>query len=350
MRANNLLPNVKAWSNFRLMLIVGSVITVLSLAVGGAYVQAGLTGRSPAGEIPEEQEVEPTEDSDPEADERQPPPALSEGSSAVTEVPLPAADAGEDFTVFCPVGDGSATTNTCRVRSYNDFSAPVRLSCDSTPPGISCSFRPSSVTPPPGGRVPFALQIEVGENVPSGGHVFNVTGRSGNLSDSYRYPFSVPGAPLTLPPGQAPSSQETPAAGAQDAPAPSLEPTFTIACSLNPGPETVIDKLLWSIDSGPQGKIKCIVKPVNGFDEQITMELTNVSGNITAHRFDPPVVLPAPSSPSPDEPTLGGSSFVDLTVDLADMQDGAEYAFDVTGVSESVTTSRRVVLTVTDQG
>lgn len=332
------------------MLIVGSVITVLSLVLGGAYVQAALTGQSPAGETPEEQEAEQTRDSDPEVDERQPPPALSQGSSAVTEVPLPAADAGEDFTVFCPVGDGSATTNTCRVRSYNDFSAPVRLSCDSTPPGIGCSFSPSSVTPPPSGRATFGLQIEVGDNVPPGGHVFNVTGRSGDLTSSYRYPFSMPAAPLTLPPGQEPSPPETAAAGAQDEPAPSLEPTFTIACSLNPGPETVIDKLLWSVSSGPQGKIKCIVKPVNGFDEQITMELTNVSGNVTAHRFDPPLVLPTPSSPNPDEPTVGGSSFVDLTVDLGNMQDGAEYAFDVTGVSESVTTSRRVVLTVTDQG
>lgn len=347
-RTNDLLPNIKAWSNFRLMLIVGSVVTVLSLMIGGAYVQSSITAGDSTGETAGEQSGEQSQESDSEPDEPQPPPALSQGSSAVTEVPLPTADSGEGFTVFCPTGHGASTDNTCRVRSYNGFSAPVSLSCEATPPGLGCSFNPPSVTPPPDGRATFNLQIEVSENLAPGGHVFNVTGRSGNLIRSYRYPFSLPPAPLVFPPGQEPTG---PAAEApQAAEEPSLEPTFTIACSLNPSPEIAIDKLLWSLNSGPQGKIKCIVKPVNGFSEPIEMELTNISGNLTSYEFDPPVVQPAPSSPSPDGATVGGSSFVDLTVGLGNFQDAAEYSFDVTGVSESVTTSRRVLLTVTDQG
>lgn len=346
MRATDLIPNIKEWSNFRLMLVIGSLITMLSLVLGGAYVQAALSDQGQGEEavdLQDDDEPDGTAEDDPPA-----PPALSQGSSAVTEVPLPGPEAGQDFTVFCPTGDGTATENTCRVRSHNDFSAPVRLSCDATPPGVACTFSPRTVTPPPNGRVTFDLSIALTANVESGGHVFNVTGRSGDLINSYRYPFVVAAPPLVLPPGERPPP---PPPEAEEAPAPpaELEPTFTIVCSLNPGPETVIDKLLWSVSSGPEGKIKCIVKPVNGFTEEVRMDLANISGEVTSYEFDPPIVVPTPASPNPDEPTVEGSSFVDLTVGLGNLEDGAEYSFDVTGTSDSVTRTRRVVLTVTDR-
>lgn len=332
------------------MLVIGSVVTVLSLA-GGAYVQASLSGQDDDEEAAEVQDTTEQAEDTAEPDEPARPPALTERSSAVTEVPLPAPNAGRDFTVFCPAGDGTATQNTCRVRSYNGFSAPVNLSCTGTPPGIGCTFSPAVVTPPPGGSARFTLQIVLSDTVAPGGHVFNVTGRSADLANSYRYPLLLTGEPGPLPTGQAPLQPAPPPAQQppqdQEEP-PSLEPSFTIACSLNPGPETVIDKLLWSLGSGEQGTIKCIVKPVNGFDEEVTMQLTNVSGDLD-YEFDPPVVLPAPSSPSPDGPTVGPSSFVDLNFALGNLQNGAEYAFDVTGVSETVTNTRRVILTVTDQ-
>lgn len=334
------------------MVVVGSVVTVLSLIIGGAYVQASLSDQGQQEESPAEEPAGETSD---QALEEDPvvPPALSGGETAVTEVPLPVPDAGHDFTVFCPAGDGTATRNTCRVRSYNGFSQPVNLSCQGTAPGIRCQFTPSTVTPPPNGNASFDLRILLADSVQPGGHVFNVTGRSGGLANSYRYPFLLPAPPPELPPGQAPAPGPAPAAPpgpVQSPQAPSLEPSFTIACSLNPGPETVIDKLLWSVNSGNQGKIKCFVKPVNGFDEPVEMQLTNVSGNITSYEFNPPVVLPTPGSPNPNGPTVGAATFVDLNFELGNLENGEEYSFDVTGVSESLTTTRRVILTVTDQG
>ncbi|MEX2587030.1 MAG: hypothetical protein WD602_03425 [Actinomycetota bacterium] len=327
------------------MLVVGSVVTVLSLVIGGAYVQASLTGQNDANETAGDQADDEIQDFDTGPDDPEPPPALSQGSSAVTEVPLPVPDSGATFTVFCPTGDGTANSNTCRVRSHNDFSAPVRLSCENTPPGISCAFSPSSVTAPANERATFVLQIRVADDVGPGGHVFDVVGRSGDLTRSYRYPFTLPAPPLDLPPGQEVSPPPATAGGASTP----AEPTFTIACSLQSGPDTVIDKLLWAASGGSQSKIKCIVKPINGFDEEVTLELTNVSGDLTSYRFDPPAIRPTATSSNLEGPTVGGSHFVDLTVELGDLEDGAEYSFDVTGVSESVTTSRRVVLTVTDQ-
>lgn len=342
------MTNLKSWSNFRLMLLVGGVITALSLLAGGAYVQASLSG----------QEDEPAEtggqgssdqgQANNEADPA-PPRSLGQGGSAVTEIPLPGPDAGEDFSVFCPAGDGTATQNTCRVRSYSGFDDAVSLSCTGTPPGIGCAFSPATVTPPAGGSAVFTLSILVSDQVEPGGHVFNVVGRGGGLTNSYRYPLLLPSPPQAQDPGQPVTAPQPPDPAEPAGEAPNLEPSFTIACSLNPGPETVIDKLLWSLSSGAQGTVKCIVKPVNGFNEQVRLELTNVNGDLT-YEFDPPIVIPAPASPSPGGPTISGSTFFDINFVLGSVEDGAEYSFDVTGVSESMTTTRRVILTVTDQG
>lgn len=349
-RVGELLAKFKAWSNFRLMVLIGAAATIISIGAGAVYVQAAITSSDRNADLA-------TSDAPASAssDRRQAP--ISSGESSQSKVspernlarankPPPVADRGEDFSVTCSPG-GVTTAGlippaaSCKVDSYGGFNGRIELSCAQTPPNLTCEFAPPGVTPPANGSVGFQLLV-VSDAVPPGSHVFEVVGRRGNKVNSFAYPFvkSAP-APLealvplpqqgTRPPLEIPVP---PVPAVSPSPA---EATFTIACTLAAGPQSAIDKLLWSFTQGSKGTIKCLVTPKNGFDEEVTLSLANSSDQI-AHSFTPATI----------KPNSEGSSFVDLNFELLGLEKGKEYRFDVTGTSQSKTLIRRVELMVTE--
>lgn len=76
-------------------------------------------------------------------------------------------------------GSGSSTTT---ITSTGGFSSPVTLACSGQPAGVTCSFVPSPVIPPPDSSATSVLTINVGTSVPATTYAFNVQGTSGALT------------------------------------------------------------------------------------------------------------------------------------------------------------------------
>jgi hypothetical protein len=351
-KIGQLLDALKAWSNFRLMVLVGSVFTLLSLFAGALYVQAAISGsnRGSPESRPEQggRNLSDSRESNIASEAPRPspsaPPSPIGGLARATERQAASVDRGQDFAIACnnlnavPAGT-SPPPASCRVTSYNGFSSRVELSCDSTPADLGCRFTPRSVSPPANGTAAVQLQLS-SSRVASGSYTFNVVGRSGATVNSYSFPIAIappaggnqsPVPALTFPsPPPPPIPIPTPTIPA--------EPTFTIACTLAPAPESAIDRLIWSLTQGSKGTIKCLVTPKNGFDEEVTLSLANVSDQVISHDFNPPILSFVD----------GTASFVDLNFELGDLETGKEYVFEVTGTSPSKTLVKRVELTVTE--
>jgi hypothetical protein len=344
---------LKAWSNFRLMVLAGSVVTLLSLFAGALYVQAAISGSQPEAETRTEESGRNVSDlrgsiNTPEGPEPSPsaPPSPVGGLARATDNEPAAVDSGEDFAIACNnlnavPGGTSPPPVSCRITSYNGFSSRVELSCASMPPELGCRFSPRSASPPANGTVGVQLQLSSARVAP-GSYLFQVVGRSGNKANSYSFPIGIAApAPTTQTPSPQPVvATPVPVPLPTPLPTPTLpaEPTFTIACTLAPAPESAIDRLIWSLTQGSKGAIKCLVTPKNGFDEEVTLTLANVSDEVVVHNFDPPILRFID----------GTASFVDLNFELGALETGKEYVFDVTGTSASKTLVKRVVLTVTE--
>jgi len=338
-----LLPDIKAWSNFRLMVVIGSVFTVLSLMLGGFVVQAALDdGGESDGSLTRSEIAESAAGASPPA-----PLEESEAGSAAAPAGSPALnlDSGSTFRITCLSGNPTDTQNTCQVESFNGFTGRVNLSCSDLPPGLSCAFRPSSVTPRANGATPFRLELSAGA-VPPGSYVFDVVGRSGNLVSRFRYPWGLAAlrvavSPPPLPPPPPPGA---PPAAPPPAPAPgAAEPTFSFTC----GSLTEGNKVRWSLErDGTAAKIDCFLTPLNGFDEPVTFEFVQ--------RGD--VAKPDTVRFSLDR--LQSRKQFDLNFEFSNtvrglpaeqLRAGRDYVFEVKGTSESgKSLTRQVTLTVTE--
>ncbi|HEX2178942.1 MAG TPA: hypothetical protein VHL54_05395 [Actinomycetota bacterium] len=340
-KLGSLFPNFKSWSNFRLMLVLGTTATIVSLAVGAVVVQAALSNGTntdtptaqeteaaePDTETRTEQEVSPREEGPAEA------PATRSG---VTET---RPDSGADFDVTCPVTETTSLTNTCQVESFRGFSGRVELSCADLPRNLSCSFTPDSVVPRTNGSSTFRLQLTAGD-IPPGPYVFTIVGRSGDKVRTHPYPWGVraPEVAVESPPAGRPVAPPNPPAAT---PAPA-EPTFAFTCgSLSEG-----GKVPWSLsEDGPVVKINCFLAPLNGFDEEVEFEFAQPNG------------LAKPDTISFILDQLKAKKLFDLTFELGDvvkalppeeLEEGVDYPFEVTGTSASgKSLTRQVVLTVT---
>ncbi|MES1245137.1 MAG: endopeptidase [Acidobacteriota bacterium] len=96
----------------------------------------------------------------------------------------PAASVTPDFTVSCSpsslsVAQGGNGTSTCTVTSQNGFNSAVALSCTGLPSGATCSFAPSSVTPPANGSASSTLTLSVSGTTATGSYAVTVQGVSG---------------------------------------------------------------------------------------------------------------------------------------------------------------------------
>lgn len=343
MKLGTLKSTLKAWSNFRLMLVLGSAVTVLSLALGAVVVQAALSDDTDSSE--------PAPAAQPAGEPEAIPPAggPAEGTQAPadTNAPsrsngtLPILDGSADFRISCPAGDVTNTQNTCLVESFGGFAQRVELSCAGLPANLSCSFTPSSVVPRANGSTTFRLGLQVG-NVPPGSYVFDVVGRNGNKNRSFRYPWGVPTPQVAVvPPPPAPAP--LPGRPAPAAPsAPPLEPTFSFTC----GSLSDSAKVPWSLGTdGTTVKINCFLTPLNGFKESVTFTFTQ------------PDDLAKPDTINFILNQLQVKNLFDLRFELTDavkgltaeqLEKGVDYPFEVTGTSASgKKLTRPVTLTVT---
>jgi len=336
----------KAWSNFRLMVLIGSAVTVLSLFAGALYVQASISNAEQESTSEASNPGRSVSDSRASGTTATPAPSPSvppspPGELARATETQPPIDRGAGFTVECtPVGfvpaGGTAPLSSCLVTSYNGFVGRVDLSCGRTPPELSCQFAPRSVIPRANRSVPVQLKVSSSRVAP-GSYVFDVVGRSGTTVNSSSFPLGITPPAVVQAPPPLPVAAPTPAPSPSPSPSVLPGPTFSIACTLQPGPDSAIDRLLWSLTQGSKGTIKCLVEPKNGFDEEVTLSLANESDQII-HAFNPPLLKLAD----------GVSSFVDLNFELGALEEGKEYTFDVTGTSATQTLVKRVVLTVTE--
>ena len=319
--------------------------------VGAFYIQAAISG--PAGQNEDQVENSGRNLADsrgsgnaPEQPDASPSPSPSPAAPlAQAAEPAPALDRGEDFAILCnalnavPAGS-SPPASSCRVTSYNGFSSRIEMSCASAPQQLSCQFNPRAVTPTPNGTVGVQVQIASTQVAP-GNYVIDVVGRSGNRVNSYPFPIVIlppaAAAQVATPQPVLPSPSPPPIPAPLPSPTTAPEPTFSIACTLAQ-PESPIDRLLWSLTQGSKGTIKCLVTPRNGFDEEVTLSVANVSDDVPVHAFEPSVL----------QFVDGTASFVDLNFELEGLETGKEYIFDVTGTSASKTLVKRVVLTITE--
>ncbi len=333
----------KAWSNFRLMLVIGSVVTILSLALGAVVVQAA-NDDNESGEPSTSATTAGDGIANPPSEQTQPgtetPVSTNTETSNNGAAPVP--DGSSDFRISCPAGDATNNQNTCLVESFGGFSQRVELSCAGLPANLSCSFTPDSVVPRANGSATFRLELQAGNVVP-GSYVFDVVGRNGSRTRSYRYPWGVKApqvavdVPVSIPP--AAPGQPAPAAPA----APPLEPTFSFTC----GSLSDTAKVPWSLATdGPIVKINCFLTPLNGFSENV------------AFTFAQPNTLAKPDTINFILDQLRLKNLFDLTFELTDavkgltpeqLKEGVDYSFGVTGTSTSgKKLTRQVILTVTE--
>src|SRR5437762_1684250 len=123
---------------------------------------------------------------------------------------VPAASSSPDFSVSLnpaslTIPQGGSGTSTTTVTSTGGFSSPVTLACIGQPTGVTCTFVPNPVTPPPNGSRTSVLTVGVGANVPAGNYLFNVQGTSGGLTRTATLNLSVTGK-ITV---QTPNGGET---------------------------------------------------------------------------------------------------------------------------------------------
>ena len=106
----------------------------------------------------------------------------------------PVASVLPDFSLSCnpstlSIQQGNSGASTCTVTSQNGFNSAVDLSCSGQPAGVSCSFSPTSVTPPANGTADSGLTVNVSGSQSTGSFDFQVRGTSGSLT--HDTPFSV---------------------------------------------------------------------------------------------------------------------------------------------------------------
>lgn len=326
------------------MVVVGSVVTLLSLGLGAVIVQAALSDDTQS----EGSGSDPSPSADEEAE------ALAEGeftgpdapgtagSQPQAGAPIPVLEGNDNFRISCPVGDPARSTNICEVESFGGFRDRVTFSCAELPPNVSCAFVPASITPRATGSTPFRIELSAG-NVPAGSYDFEVIGRSGDKVSRIRYPWGVSPAPVAV--AQRPAPAAPPASAPQPAPpapaAPAGDPTFSFTCgSLSDG-----NKLLWSLSKdGPNVKINCFLTPLNGFNEPVTFTYGQTSE------------LAKPDTVSFLLDQLQVRKLFDLNFEFSDavkklsaeqLEQGVDYVFDVTGTSATgKSLTRPVTLTV----
>ncbi len=321
------------------MVVMGSLATILTLALGAVVVRAALSNADePAGRA---DRAEAARESNAAAGggQRNLQNEIQAGTATSPGNPAPPLDSGEAFRISCLAGNSTDTQNTCQVESFSGFAGRVDLSCADLPSNLSCTLTPSSVFPRPNGSTTFRLELSAGDVAP-GSYVFDVVGRSGNQVRTYRYPWGLTAPRVAVaPPAVNPPPGASPAPAAAQSSAAGPEPTFRFTC----GSLTEGSKLEWSLaKDGPRAKIKCFLTPLDGFNEPVTFTYSE-TGNLAK----PETVAFAPVDQlDPRKPFDLNFELSDAVKDLPpeQLKAGRDYTFNVTGTSAS---GKKMTLPVT---
>ncbi len=102
-----------------------------------------------------------------------------------------------DFALSCDpnaltIGAGGSRSTNCTIRSLYNFVNPVSLSCPNAPPGFTCTFSPSTVTPPLNQSAASLLAIQTDSTVPPGLYTVQVQGTDGTIVHTYDIQVTIP--------------------------------------------------------------------------------------------------------------------------------------------------------------
>jgi len=188
------------------------------------------------------------------------------------------------------------------VTSLGQFSSSVSLTLDQVPYGVSYSFNPAAVTPPPGSSVYSTLDISVGADASPNIYALIIRASAdGGLaaSDRVHYSFVVVEVP-----------------------------TIT-------GFEISVPSTTETIVIGQTVSLEVEITSVGGFSSDVDLELRRVPSGLT-YSFDPTPVKPKPGSPA--------ASTLRLTATTGATP--GDYEVDLTGSSRGTTEILTITLTI----
>jgi len=190
--------------------------------------------------------------------------------AAVPAAPLPASDFSlSQNPSSLTVPRGGSATSTTTVTSTGGFNNAVTLTCGGQPTGITCSFAPNPVTPPPNGSATSVLNVSVDASVAAATYTFNVVGTSGALTRTA--PISVGVTEAT--PGD-----------------------FSVTCS----------PLNLNVNGTFSKNSKCTVRSLNGFSSAVSFSCSGQPSGV-ACSFQPVSVTPPPNGTAVSTLTVTGS-------------------------------------------
>jgi len=211
--------------------------------------------------------------------------------------------AAPDFSISASpssltIVQGESGTSTITITSANGFNSAVSLSISGLPTGVTASFSPTSVTPPPDGSATSTLTINVDASTATGTYQLTVTGTSGTLEHSVTVSLTVT--------------------------APAV-PDFSISAS--PTSLTII--------RGNSGTSTITVTSLNGFSEAVSLSISGAPTGVTA------TLSPTSVTPPPD-----GSATSALTVSVDATAPTGSFTLIVTGTSGTLTHTVNIILIV----
>ncbi len=204
-----------------------------------------------------------------------------------------------DFNISCSpssltIVGGSSGNTTCTVGSVNSFSSLVNLSCSNLPSGVTCSYAPSSVTPPANGTIASTLTVNVGANAASGTYTFQARGISGSTTKTFNIQLTV------------------------------VAPTFSLLCT----PAAL------TIPVGSSKTTSCEVRSINNFNSIVNLFCLDLPAG-TSCSFAPTSVTPPPN----------GTVTSVLTITVGNTSPGT-YAIQAVATSGSITKINNMQITV----
>ncbi len=188
------------------------------------------------------------------------------------------------------------------VTSLGQFSSGVSLTLEQVPYGVSYSFDPVSVTPPPGGSAYATLAISVGAGASPNVYALIIRASAdGGLatSDRVHYSFVVVDVPKTT------------------------------------GFQINLPSTTQTIVIGQPVSLKVEVGSIGGFSSDVVLDMARVPSGLT-YTFDPNAVTPKPDSPALS--TLQVTATIEATP--------GDYEVDVTGTSQGTTNRSTMRLTI----
>jgi uncharacterized membrane protein len=209
------------------------------------------------------------------------------------------------FNISCTpnpvtVDIGDSGTATCTISSVNGFHSPVDLNTTGLPAGVTFSFNPDPITPPANGSSDSTLTLTVGASVPPGSYPFTVSGKNGDLTQTFDMTLNVPVPPM---------------------------PDFAVSCN----PST------FTTTPGNNATGTCTVNSIQGFNSPVDLNCANLPAGVTCGFNPDPVTPPADGSIN---------SAITVTVDQSVL--GGSYPFQVTGTNGANTKTFSTTLQVQD--